>query len=1011
MRVCLFGGVTVADDVGVAIDIGAKRSQVVLAALALSAGKPVSLGRLVECVWGDDPPRTAERTVQSHISRLRTALEQHGVSLDWASGSYVLRIDPAAVDVCRFEDQLRRGDLDAALAEWSGAPLAGVDAPGLAAVLAGLAERRHGALEAQLGRRIRHGGARDAIGPLTELTVEFPYSEELWALLMLSLYQVGRQADALAAFARARHLLVEELGVEPGPRLQELEAAILSQEISLLDVDPPDVPAVRVEWPPNLPRAATSFVGRSGEISLVSDLLRTSQMVTIAGPGGVGKTRLAIEVAATMAADFADVRFVDLATIDSDVFVDQTVFDAVGAHEVPGRTYRDVLTEALTDRADHRPTLVVLDNCEHVVAGAASISDHLMRATTNVTVLATSQQILRSHGESVFSVPPLVSTSGGDPMEILDIDAGRLFLERARAVAPGYSPTPADVRSIAEIIAHLDGNPLSIELAAARIRMMSATEITQHLVNRFRLLTDGSRALGRQETLLATVAWSYGLMSSEEQAFFDSLSVFSGAFELDGAATVGSAGDLLGVFDLLGQLVDKSLLLVLRSDETTTYRLLETLRLHGSTRLAERGLASETASRHADYVVDLVRDGEARLVGVDQGGWQRRFRAAGPDIRKALEWIIEHRPDESLVAVSGLGPHWYRESATTEGIGWIRRALAAGDPAPTTARANALKWLGALLMMAGQRDEAGDVIAEAVGMARTTGDAHALATSLNAAGGLAFFRGRLDDAIASYQEAVDVQQRAGIAPLPAVLWNLGNAMVDRGDLDGAADVAGRLLAASASDGDLYELAGSVLQCDIAIDRADMVAARERAAHVTRILATMESPILIAAHDDRTAKISLAEHRLDDARRHLDASATVRTAYEAGPQPTHHLLRAQLELDAGNAAAARDALITVPGDVRERQFTWMLARLWFETCRLCIQLDQPAEAAAFFGALVRMTSERGTPIETRIVEAMPDVRSVLDRALGAEPAARNIDRGSGLAVDELFDLVVESLHRR
>jgi DNA-binding SARP family transcriptional activator len=313
VQVRLFGGVD-ATDAGCAVDLGPAKRRAVLAALALSAGAAVPVARIVELVWASDPPRTADKTLQAHIARLRAALGHDTITR--VDAAYRLDLPTDAVDVLRFQQHLDIGDIDGALDEWTGTPLAGLDADGFTATVDRLVEQRLAAIETRLGRLVDNDPAA-AVGPLTELTTAHPFREELWALLMTALYRVGRQADALAAYRTARHQLDDQLGVEPGPRLRELEAAILAHDDQLLAV-PDAAPASTDERRGNLPARRPHLMGRDEDHAAVVDALATAPVVTLVGPGGIGKTQLALAVAHAAANAWTDgVWLVELAPVTS----------------------------------------------------------------------------------------------------------------------------------------------------------------------------------------------------------------------------------------------------------------------------------------------------------------------------------------------------------------------------------------------------------------------------------------------------------------------------------------------------------------------------------------------------------------------------------------------------------------------------------------------------------------------------------------------------------------------
>ena len=694
LQVRLLGAIEAVDKNGTVIDLGPEKCRAVFAALALSVGEAVPVGRLIELVWGTDPPRTADKTLQSYVTRLRKGLGPDVIVR--AGAAYRLQLPVDAVDVSRFQGLLDRNDVTGAIGEWHGTPLAGLNDGGFQAIVDGLTEQWLGALESELVAQVDED-APTAIGPLTELTAAHPFREGLWALLMTALYRVGRQADALAAYRKARDLLVDQLGVEPGPKLRALEASILDQDdlltvggtnsaggqgaaakprppsgtvtIALADVvgtaelwdsdrsglkaamaaldavirDVADRhdghlfaatgesfglafhrpsqaaawadevqtsvagtgvsgptrlelciglntgetedrgpgyfgPAVNIaaglasvghggqtlvsaataallgggselqelgsfrldgvivdqrilqlgghSHPPlrteaarqgNLGRQLGPLLGRDDELRALDAALGDSPVVTLIGPGGIGKTRLALAAARAAQDGMADGAWlVELAGIAASADVARAVADVMAVRENPSLGLIGSIVTAL--RSAER--LIVLDNCEHVIDGAAEFATAIAEGCPDVRILATSREGLGVVGERLMVVSPLEPSGPGV----------ELFVQRALAVMPGLD-IAADHELVVEICRRLDGVPLAIELAAARTKTLSPADLIDRLDNRLRLLSGGRRtSVERHRTLRATVQWSYDLLAPADQLLFRRLSVFAGPF-------------------------------------------------------------------------------------------------------------------------------------------------------------------------------------------------------------------------------------------------------------------------------------------------------------------------------------------------------------------------------------------------------------------------------------------------------------------------------------------------
>ena len=614
MRIRLLGEVGVVTDQGKPVDVGPAKCRAVLAALALSTGTAVPEWRLAELVWGEDPPRTAARTLQSYVVRLRKGLGRDAIVR--VGAAYRLDVPADSVDVLRFQRLIDAGEVEAALAEWTGLPLAGLVAPGLAAIVDGLAERWLVAVEAGMERRVEADAAA-AIGPLTELTARYPAREGLWVLLMTALYRAGRQADALTAYRTVRRYLIEDLGVEPGPRLRELQARILGQDDRLVPAGP-----AAAGRGGNLPPRLGRLIGREKDLEVVADALAAFPVVTLVGPGGIGKTRLALAAARRAGTDAA--WLVDLAEIASAGDVPRAVAGTLGVKEGPA--------PAIVAALRPRRMLLVLDNCEHLVDGAAELAQAIAEGCPEVRILATSRQHLGlSHGfERLIAVAPLDPGGAG----------AELFNERAGAVSPAFD-AQAWRQAVVAICRHLDGVPLAIELAAARTTSLTPADIAGRLDDHLRLLARGRRAgAERHRTLRATVQWSYDLLSPSARRLFQQLSVFVGPFDLAATQTVAAdpaiPADEVG--DLLSDLAERSMLAVEPGPFSGRFRLLETMRQFAAGELASSGDAGQVAGRHARWCLGQAARIQRLLAGPDETEGAARLDELWPNYRAAFDW-------------------------------------------------------------------------------------------------------------------------------------------------------------------------------------------------------------------------------------------------------------------------------------------------------------------------------------------------------------------------------------
>jgi predicted ATPase/class 3 adenylate cyclase/DNA-binding CsgD family transcriptional regulator len=554
---------------------------------------------------------------------------------------------------------------------------------------------------------------------------------------------------------------------------------------------PADFPPLRSldTLPNNLPLQLTSFVGRARELAAVGEALAAHRLLTLTGPGGTGKTRLALQAAAEVGPAYPDgVWLVELATLADPALVPQAVAAAVGVREEPGRP----LTATLADALRPKRTLLLLDNCEHLLDASARLADALLRACPDLRVLATSREALGIGGETAWLVPSLAlpDPDRPPPPEALSrYEAVALFVDRALAVQPAFRVTDANAPAVARVCARLDGIPLALELAAAHVRVLPVEQLLGRLEDRFRLLTGGSRtALERHQTLRAAVDWSYALLDARERRLFARLSVFAGGFTLEAAEQVGAGAAPLDVLDLLTRLVDKSLVVAEEQlDGTARYRLLETLRQYAGQKLAARaGEAAAVRERHATFYLDLAKAAEPRLLEAEQEVWLHRLAQEHGNLRAALHWSVDGGASDTALRLAGaLWRFWSTRGHLGEGRVWLARAL--DLPAgPAAARARALTAAGTLAYQQGDYAAADAHYETGLALKRELGDLPGVASSLNGLGNVAALRGEYAVARALFGESLEVRRRLhdrwGIA---AALHNLGYVSHQEGDLAAA----------------------------------------------------------------------------------------------------------------------------------------------------------------------------------------------------------------------------------
>ncbi|MCN9239934.1 winged helix-turn-helix domain-containing protein [Streptomyces sp. RY43-2] len=704
VRYRILGTTQALRDDGTPVPVGGARLRALLTVLALRAGRAVPAALLVDEVWDGDPPADATGALQALVGRLRRTLGPHVV--ESADGGYRLAAAPDDIDLHRFErlttEGLRAlgdGDpakaaavLDDALALWQGPALAAL--PDRTAEAARWETRRLDARRARLTAALALGHGEQHLPELTALTDLHPLDESLQTLRLRALRDAGRPAEALAAYEDVRELLADRLGSDPGPELRALHAELLQGPEAIQDVAAPrrapgaDT-ALAPAPPGNLRARLTSFVGREADIDTIRGDLATARLVTLLGPGGAGKTRLSQEAAEAVAHTAPDgVWLAELAPVDDPEAVPEAVLTAVGARETVLRgagaeemrvvaERHDAPLDRLAEHCAWRRMLLILDNCEHVVEAAARLVEHLLERCPGLTVLATSREPLGVPGELLRPVEPLPQPY-----------ALKLLADRGAAARPGFRVDADEETALAtaEICRRLDGLPLAIELAAARLRMLSPRQIADRLDDRFRLLTSGARTLlPRQQTLRAVVDWSWDLLDADERAVLRRLSVFSGGCDLTAAEAVCGPAALEG----LASLVDKSLVVAAPSGGgEMRYRLLETVAEYAGERLEESGERPEAERAHLTYYRELARTTDPLLRSSAQRAAIERLQVEYENVRTALRRAVAARDEhEALCLLHSLGWYWQMRDLRTEARTWAGAVIALGpDPFAAPAR-------------------------------------------------------------------------------------------------------------------------------------------------------------------------------------------------------------------------------------------------------------------------------------------------------------------------------------
>ncbi|HUP16803.1 MAG TPA: BTAD domain-containing putative transcriptional regulator [Acidimicrobiia bacterium] len=819
------------------INLGGARQKAMLAFLACHPARVVSVSSLIDAIWGEAPPESAN-AVQVSINRLRQAMGEARDVLITDPPGYRLALDGDAIDAARFvtlfelsksAGSRRRLLLEECLSLWEGEAFADIpDVPFVAGEKTRLQELRLAATEDRIELDLASSRHQNLTAELEALVQAEPYREALWRFLIVALYRSDRQADALAAFHRVRQILLEDLGLDPGPALVALEDAVLRQDPSL---DPP----VALEAAQRLKEPPSELMGRQDELATLCDQTRRHRLVTVVGPGGVGKTRLALEVAHDLVDQFqGGVTFVELADLKDPSLVMAEIARARGA----GGGH-DPLADLVTNLGD-LPTLLVLDNFEQVSKASPELA-RLLEMTRTTHLLVTSRAPMHLVAEHLFQLSPLPPDQGS-----------ALFIARAEAVC---SNRPDDETAIA-ISEQLDGLPLAIELAAAKCRHMSAADLLARLTDRFETLSEGAHDLpDRHRALRATLDWSAELLGNYARDVLVRISVFASPFDLDAAKAVADGGtDLVKP---IGELVDANLL----TAEDGRYRMLETVREYAYSHLVGTGQAESMAARHASWIIARCKIAESDLHSAHEMAARSELSGFLPDMRSAIDYLLEnHRHEEVAEMLLATSLMWYHEGLLSELARYLELAsegsiTGAIEAEATTMRGvfaklsgdndrgvplimegverlrrlspNSVKLVNGLCHLAAFRAEIGDATAfeaadEALSVAERSGDPGSVVMALDLGSYVAGVLNSLDRALMAAEQSVEAGRRLDSPQLANSLARMAVALEAIGRHDQAVAAAEEALALAESGRSAAQLA------EVRLNVAPMIASSNRA---------------------------------------------------------------------------------------------------------------------------------------------------------------------------------------
>ncbi len=1011
MRIGLLGELEVLDDEGNDVALAGAKLRALLAVLALHVGRVVPAEHLVEALWGEDPPSAVRNGLQGLVSKLRRALGSSDLVVTRGNG-YALELAPEAIDIGRFEQRAAEGRAMAAdgelhravelLAEpdalWRSDALADFAYEDFAAgAITRLSESRLALAEERLDLEPQLGRHQRATIQLEEPVAAHHLREGFRGLLMLALYRAGRQADALRIFQEGRQILGEELGLEPGPELRRLESAILAHDPSLAAPSAPPAalrdPATGAGSRLSIPEALTPLIGRDAELGDLRGLFAEHRFITLVGPGGVDKTRLALEVGR---AEAESLRFggclVELAPVGDPAGVPAAIASALDLPD-PNR-----LAEMIGDR----DLLIVLANCEPVITAAAEVAEGLLRRCPGLRLLATSREGLRVGGETIWPVPPLAPG-----------DAAYLFLARVQASGATIGVPEDQLDVVADICARLDGLPLAIELAAARTRAFPISEIAARLNDRFRLLTGGSRtALPRQQTLRAVVDWSYELLFEDEQRVFERLAVLPGGCDLATAEAVCADEDISAtdVADHLHALVDKSLVVVaVPAGGAARFTQLQTLAQYGRERLTERGDAVHIRDAMAKHFALLCAQSAAAFTGSQQRAWLTAMDQDHDNLRAALDWAAANDDADTALMIAGgpAWPHWLT-GMVVEGRRWLDDAFACGGGAGERTRALALTGRGLLDFLAGEIEHCDEGLATALEIFGRHHDTESLALAHSFYAEQAAVRGDLDEARRRRRVVLDLYGESPEDPFAAAArtYSLAKLAILDGDL-AAAERHYR-----AATGGFGRLGRPVMSSVCLGMVADF---DERAGDYPAAIKTLEAAIetnesllggftgslrarlgWVLLHDGQLARAEAAYQRaLDSARRVRHAMVLFQA--QAGLAALQRLRRR--DEDAVGAAAEALELYRADGFGRfrnridpETDLQGLAAVCCEVLAAIAVEGGEPERAATLLGRADHLRHESGVEVPAFQHDDVTGAREAASTALGSDAFLAAFERG-------------------
>lgn len=1007
-RLHLFGQPELCDAEGQSLSVRTSTSLRLLAYLCRHRDEAHNRDHAASILWPESEEPRARQNLRQALHHLRHVLEPDDASCLHVD-RHVIQLKPDAplwVDVEAFERHLQQAEngddadradhLESAIALYRGDFLQGCDEDWAIEEREFLKARYIEALDGMVELCTDHGATEDAIDYAQRILRHNPLREDVHRRLMALFYATGDRTAAIDQYQRCRRRLGDDLGVPPDSETDRLYRAIEAKKA----VDD-TVGAQRERTPSNLPHLLTRFVGRDDQLQRLAQSLETDRLVTLMGVGGCGKTRLALEVGHRLKAEFADgVWFIDLAPLTDPNWIPQAIASTLKLSQSKIQAVTDELIEHFRESS----TLLILDNCEHLIDACARLARRLLEACPQLSVLATSRESLQLSGERIWRLDPLpIPDYGLNAEDLRSYALVRMFLDHARGYRPDFRLLEANAGAVASICRASEGIPLAIELAAAWLRVLSAPEIAARLSSDLGLLTTETRdAPSRHRSIQTVFDHSWELISERSQRLFMRLSTFRGGFTRKAAESVAGASLMQ-----LSALLDKSLLY---RDDDGRYGSHELLRQFGEAKLEASGEADATRERHLAFYRELAETAEPHLAGESPGEWLRRLTAESDNLRAALSWALETgRSEDALRMAAALARFWNLRGHLTEGRQWLDQALERVEEAELATQAKALHQAGELAWRQGDYASTEECQRESLFRYRQLADQSGISQALVGLGRVAHEQGRLDEAEQLFTESLEIERSVGNGRGTAVaLGNLGEVMLEQGDPQGARDYLQQSLDI------LRELGDRSAECNV-LNNLGYVASVQGEIEDAR--AYLHESLSVAREIDDKRNVVMALGNLGNLAmeeshwdRAADSLSEVLEIFRAMNDRRNLSVAlnklGQVALEQRQAAQAQEYLIESLMISHELDDKLALAEALCGISEILQMEDRSEDAAQLQGTISRLLEQIGASLQGHECRVYKRTARDLESCLGKQGYARHVERGQQANLEDVLQRLQE-----